>query len=59
MKETQAASAIKFYNRIIRHRAYELVYEKKNNPVYFADRMERQMKGLKDSDLLVDLRLGS
>ena len=61
MKEQQPASAIHFYNRIIRHRSYELVYEKKNNPVYFADRMERQMKGmgLKDSQLLIDLRLGS
>jgi hypothetical protein len=38
-----------------------LIYEKKNNPVYFADRMDREMRGmsLKDSDLLIDLRLGS
>ena len=41
IKESQAASAIRFYNRIVRHRSYELIYEKKNNPVYFSDRMER------------------
>ena len=61
LKETQAASAIKFYNRLMRHKSYELIYEKKNNEEYFVDRMEKEMArmALSDGDLLCDLRLGS
>ena len=41
MKEQNAPSAIKFYNKIMRHKSYQLIYEKKNNTRYFTDRMEK------------------
>jgi hypothetical protein len=36
LKDSQAAAAIKIYNRIIRHMSYELLYKKKNDPDYFS-----------------------
>ena len=51
---------MKLMNRVIRHKCYQLVYERKNNPDYFKDRMEADIEkmNLKDQDFFVDLRLG-
>lgn len=61
LKDSQAAAAIKIYNRIIRHMSYELLYKKKNDPDYFSQRMMDTYNDLKlkDEDLFIDLRLGS
>jgi hypothetical protein len=61
LKDTQPASAIKIYNRIVRHMSYELLYKKKNDPEYFTNRMMEIYKDLKlkDEDLFIDLKLGS
>lgn len=61
LRENYPAGAIQFYNRLLRHKAYALIYEKKNNKEYFTDQMEQQLRGmlLTDQDLLIDLQLGS
>jgi len=59
MRNSQPPSAMKLYNRIIRNRCFEILYEKKNDPEVFATKIEKQMDHLKDQDLFIDLRLGS
>ena len=61
LKDTQPASAIKIYNRIVRHMSFEMLYKKKNDPEYFSKRMMEvyQDLKLKDEDLFIDLRLGN
>ena len=61
LKESQPGSAIKIYNRIVRHMSFELLYKKKNDPEYFGLRMMEIYSDLKlkDEDLFIDLRLGN
>ena len=61
LKQDNPQTAMKLMNRIIRHKCYQLIYDKKNKIDYFTDRMEKEYEGLnlEDKDLLVDLRLGS
>lgn len=61
LRESQPASAIKIYNRIIRHMSYDLLYQKKSDPEYFNSRMMEiyQDLKLKDEDLFIDLKLGN
>ena len=61
LKESQPGSAIKIYNRIVRHMSFELLYKKKNDPEYFGLRMMEIYNDLKlkDEDLFIDLRLGN
>lgn len=35
LKESQPGTAVRFYNRIIRHMTYELIYARKNNIEYY------------------------
>jgi len=41
LKETQTATAMRLHNRILRHMAFELIYEKKNNIEYYHEHLER------------------
>lgn len=61
LKEAQPAAAAKIYNRIIRHKTFELIYQRKNDIEYYHEHLERQMDGmgLKDTDLMIDMRLGT
>lgn len=61
LKESQPATAVRFYNRIIRSMTYELIYARKNNIEYYHQNLERQIDGLglTDEDLMVDLKLGN
>lgn len=60
IKDSQPATAIKIYNRIVRLMSFEMIYRKKNDPEVFTDRMMEIYSDLrlKDEDLLIDLRLG-
>jgi hypothetical protein len=60
LKEEQPAAAISLYNRLMRMKSYELIYERKNND-YQKEKMEEtwQNMNLMDSDLLIDIKLGS
>lgn len=61
LKISQPATAVRFYNRIIRHMSYELIYDRKNNAEYYDDHMEKQIQGLglSDEDFVIDLKLGT
>jgi hypothetical protein len=61
IKYSNAQTSSKIYNRIVRHKVYSLLYEKKNNTEYYTDRLAEQMTGmdLKDEDFFIDLKLGS
>jgi hypothetical protein len=39
-KDTQAATAIKLYNRVIRHMTHELIYDKYNDRPFFDKNMD-------------------
>jgi hypothetical protein len=61
LKDSQPATAIKIYNRVVRHMSFEMIYKKKNDPEYFSNRMMETYQDLKlkDEDLFIDLRLGN
>ena len=47
--------------RVIRHMTFDLIYQKKNNVEYFITHFKPSidnMGGLKDQDLMVDMRFG-
>ena len=39
IKYSNASASSKIYNRIMRHKLYSLLYDKKNNEEYFTDKM--------------------
>lgn len=60
LQETQPSTAAHFYNRIIRHLTYELIYQRKNDDEFYDTYMGRKIDvlGLSDEDLIIDLKLG-
>jgi hypothetical protein len=56
IKESLAEAAIRIYNRIIRHKFYEILYKKKEYKYAFDAYDDMR---LSDKDLLIDLKLGS
>ena len=61
IKYLNAQSSTKIYSRIIRHKLYSMIYDKKNNNDYFTDKIEKQVTNmaLTDQDFFIDLKLGS
>ena len=41
IKYANAATSTKIFNRIIRHKLYDILYKRKNDSEYFSDRMEK------------------
>jgi len=42
IKYSQAATASKIFNRVIRHKCYDMLYKYKNNKEYFSERMNKE-----------------
>jgi len=59
-KDSQPATAIKLYNRVIRHMSHELIYQKYNDKQFFDQNMDQNLTkmGVKDADLIIDLKFG-
>jgi len=60
IKYNNAATASKIYNRVIRFKCYQMLYNYKNNKEYFSDRINNKATkmGLEDEDYFIDLQLG-
>ena len=58
-RDQQPFSAIRFYNRLIKHKSYKLIYDVKNNE-YLREQIEERWAEmqLKDTDLFIDFKLG-
>lgn len=59
LKFNQAQSCSRIYNRIIRHRLMQLIYERKNNKEYFTDHMKPEIDKLllHDNDFFIDFEV--
>lgn len=59
LKFTNASACSRIYNRIVRHRLYELIYDRKNNKRYFTDCLQEEFEKhhFHDLDFFVDFKV--